>query len=251
MMTSQHKLFSCFFPNDEATHRLFCFPCAGGDVTMFRDWYQYLPDTEVWCANLPGRGVLTSMPYPDSFAGLIQPFIAELSNDFADRPIMLLGHSFGALLAYALAIDMQRNNVPADALLVCARRGPERKGRYDFSAMSDQQVLDKLIEMNSIPDELMQSEELLSFYLQVIIRDLVLNETIVSTDQPLAIPLYIYAGQQDAVVSPEDIAAWQTVTTGTVVQRDFPGDHLFIMKNREPFLDQLSLDIDEIQGIED
>lgn len=250
MKTSQNKLFSCFFPNDEATHRLFCFPCAGGDVTMFRDWYQYLPDTEVWCANLPGRGVLSSTPYPENFADLIHPILAELSKDFTDKPIMLLGHSFGALVAYALALDLQRNNEPVEALLVCARRGPERKGRYDFSAMSDEQVLGKLIEMNSIPDELMQSEELLSFYLKVIIRDLVLNETIVSTGQPLSVPLYIYAGAEDAVVSLEDIAAWQTVTTGAVVQRDFAGDHLFIVKNREPFLDQLSLDIDAIQGIE-
>ncbi|MDX1693904.1 MAG: alpha/beta fold hydrolase [Ketobacteraceae bacterium] len=248
MIHSTNKLFTCFYPNPEASHRLFCFPSAGGDATLFRDWYQYLPDTEVWGVTYPGRGVLANTPPCDSFPELAGLLAKEL-RDYQDKPVMFFGHSFGALISYELALQNPLLN--PQALFVSARRAPHLSDRHGFRHMNDQEVLEKLKSVNSIPLAIAESPEILEYYLKTIVSDLHLNETIIQSPDKLDTPVFIYAGLNDDFVHLQEMEGWKSTSTDIRNFQTFEGDHFFIVNCKDEFLDQLSLDVDSIQGIED
>ena len=251
MIFSENKFFSCFYPNDSATHRLFCLPSAGGDANMFRDWFEYFPDTEVWGVTYPGRGVLSQSEFSESFGQLTRALVSELDS-YKDKPFLFFGHSFGALLSYAIALELAKDVNPLEGLLVCARRAPQAKDRHGFSQKSDKEVLEKLMAMNSIPLAIAESDDLLEYYLNIIIKDLTLNETLIPvTSESLNLPLYVYSGRADEFVSIQEMGGWPEITTGKTISRQFEGDHFFIVNNKDEFLDQFSQDVEFLQGIDE
>ena len=64
---------TCRKPSPQARLRLFCFPYAGGGVSLFRAWSNSLPaDVEVCPIQLPGRGTRLMEPPFTRLSPLVQ-----------------------------------------------------------------------------------------------------------------------------------------------------------------------------------
>ncbi|WP_250279849.1 thioesterase domain-containing protein [Frankia sp. Cppng1_Ct_nod] len=90
-------------PASNATHRLVCFPHAGGSASFFRWIFQMLPTTtEVLGVQYPGRQDRRSEPLIPTISGLADQ-VHEVLGSRLDRPTAFFGHSMGAVVAFEVA----------------------------------------------------------------------------------------------------------------------------------------------------
>ena len=107
-----------------ATHRLYCFPYAGGSPGVYLPWERQLPELEVWGVLSPGRGKRFDEPPIERVPALVRALLAEA--EFRP-PYLLFGHSLGALLAFETARALQDADRPGPvALVVSGHRPPHR-----------------------------------------------------------------------------------------------------------------------------
>lgn len=83
--------------------RVYCFPHAGGNPRSFLGWQSDLAGVaEIAGLCPPGRGNRYREPALTDVAELADAVAHEISAT-ADRPFVLFGHSFGAVLAFEVA----------------------------------------------------------------------------------------------------------------------------------------------------
>src|ERR1700754_766971 len=92
--------------------RLFCFPYAGGSLSIFSNWEQYLiPGLETYPVSLSGR----AMRFKERRIERMQPLIKNLARflkPLFSVPFAFYGHSMGALVSFELARYLRENELP-------------------------------------------------------------------------------------------------------------------------------------------
>ncbi|NEE49023.1 alpha/beta fold hydrolase, partial [Streptomyces sp. SID8455] len=84
--------------------RLICLPPAGSGAGAFHAWRPYVPEhLELVPVELPGRGSRIDEPVPDDLDALVEALLHGLEPEL-NLPYALFGHSFGAVVAYELAL---------------------------------------------------------------------------------------------------------------------------------------------------
>ena len=227
--------------NDLAKIRLVCFSNAGGGASMFRQWHTFLGgDVEVWGAVYPGRDTLIGEPISKSISTIISYYINDLSL-FNDLKIVFYGHSFGALIAYMLAIKLRDLGCSIDVLCVGARRSPTMPSREKMDFSSDKKLVDQLATFGGIPDVLLRDNDMLNYFLPHIRNDLELNEkTITLSNMKLDTPIFAYSSPDDILVLPKEIRAWGDCTDRSFENISLSGGHFFIKNNERVFFDQIN-----------
>lgn len=235
MIFGKNKSTACFTPNPRASVRLFCFPCAGGGASMYRRWSQLLPDVEVWAVNYPGRETLHGQPFAASVDAIIAP-VLEQEELFAEKPFVIYGHSFGSLVAFAAAFQLQQRGIAARALVVSARRAPHLPASQIFADLPQQPFLVELDKFGGMPDSIRKDPEMMAFYLPIIRADLRLNEiTALPPADRIDAPLHLFSASYDPSSSASELLAWKQSTNGHFQHREYTGGHFFIQDNAEEF----------------
>lgn len=223
-------------PRPAARLRLLCLPHAGGGAAAYHDWSAALPgDVEVCAVRPPGREsrlgerpIAELAPLLDALAGAVRPLL--------DRPVALFGHSLGALVAFELARQLQREGAPPRHLFVSGRQPPNvRTASPPIHHLPDAAFLAELYRLNGVPAGV--SPELLEMMLPALRADFAVDEGYVYRDEaPLRCPLTAFGGTDDALVAEEQVAAWRPHTRGRFAARMFPGDHFFPRSARDALL---------------
>lgn len=236
MLLSKNKSLVCFSPNAAARRRLICFPCAGGGASMYRQWAKWLPDTEIWAASYPGRETLSSLPFAESHEDVLA-LLMEQENIWQDKNLVLYGHSFGAFMAFAAALDLQRQGVRAEGLIVSARRAPLLPASERIGDLSDARFLAQLDRLGGIPAAIRHDADMMAYYLPIIRADLKLNDN-AQTDSADVIdsPVYLFSAQDDHAASEEELDAWRYCTRQPFVHRVLAGGHFFIQDDAAAFI---------------
>ncbi|HEU5470220.1 MAG TPA: alpha/beta fold hydrolase [Actinophytocola sp.] len=94
---------------------VFCFPHGGGDPRGYLGWQAGL-DAELLAVCAPGRGHRFAEPPPESI-GELAVGAADAIAGHADAPIVLFGHSFGALVAFEVARLLRDTATPRHVVL--------------------------------------------------------------------------------------------------------------------------------------
>ncbi len=210
---------------------MFCFPYAGGGASLYAAWKSHLPeDIELCPVQLPGRETRLGEP---SFTRM-KPLVDELCKvllSYMDLPYAMFGHSTGAVVAYATALQFKaRWNLSPLHLFVSARRAPHLPSTEQaVHTLSDDGIIEKLRQLQGTPEEIFDSPELLTLLLPVLRADLELNDKYVSDiGEKLDCPVTAIGAIKDKHVTAKELDAWRMTTRGSFQSYLFPGDHFFI-----------------------
>lgn len=227
----------------ESRIRLFCFPYAGSSAQIFHGWQQQLPSgIQVSPVHLPGRGKrIREKPLTDLLA-LAELLIADLLQDL-EKPYALFGHSLGATIAFEVARAARRKGLPLPAhLIVSGCRAPQLSHtRFHSYDLPTADLIERLRKLNGTPPQVLESPELMEFFLPIVRADLEMIQTYkYLVEAPLSCPIAAFGGWQDLEEPPEMIAPWREHTTASFQRLMFPGDHFFLHSDTGNLLHAIS-----------
>lgn len=233
-------------PSPQARLRLFCFPYAGGGVSIFRAWSDTLPaDVEVCPLQFPGRGTRLMEPPFTQLSPLVQA-LAEALFPLLDKPFAFFGHSLGALVSFELARRLRRQYaVQPVRLFISADRAPQIPNRDPaIHSLPEGEFLTELRRLKGTPTELLEDEEVMQIMLPVLRADFAVYETYrYSTEPPLNCPISAFGGLQDHRVNRGDLEAWRDHTGVSFSLTMFPGDHFYLNTTQPALLQALSQEL--------
>lgn len=221
---------------DPPAVRLFCFPFAGGSCTALRSWIARLPpEIESWGAEYPGRGRRWSETPCNSIGELVEEFIAAIALT-SDRPFALFGYSFGALVAFELALALRdRQRLTPLCLVVASARAPHLTATGQLMyRLSDSDLIQQLRLLEGTPPEILANAGLMELLLPAIRADLRAYETYrYSPCAPLQCPIIVVRGADDRLVGPDQAHAWSVYGQRSLFKLHvLPGGH-FLHKSAE------------------
>jgi len=238
----------------ETRCRVFCFAHAGGGPSLFSRWPRFVsgnlellpvqpPGHEARVREQPYRSIEELLP---QLIGVIEPLL--------EVPFVLFGHSLGALIAFELAHQLQRQGGPIPKLLVVSSlRAPHLHARANRSAqplyrLPDQQLIAEVDRrFGGIPSEIVTNEEFLSLLRPVLRADLQMAETYsFRATEPLRCPILALGGFDDPEVPLSALMAWETHTRGPFSWRLFPGGHFYVRDAPGEVIEAIESTLDQI-----
>ncbi|WP_445529223.1 thioesterase II family protein [Streptomyces cyslabdanicus] len=228
--------------------RLFCFPYAGGGASAYGRWQRTLDahgaHIRVLPVQLPGREGRIDEPRFTDLSTLIDDMDAELDEEL-ERPHLFYGHSMGALIAYSLAWRRQQRSAPLPlAVVLSAYRAPHLPApQIARPEASDEELIESLAALGGIPQVLLSHPDFLSALLPVARDDLMLctGSPVAPTSAPLRVPLHLFAGRRDRLVSVPEVVSWRKHAGRGCEVRTMPGGHFFVRAHEDSFLRELAL----------
>lgn len=221
---------TCPQARPDAVTRLICLPHAGGGTAAFFPLARLLPAAiELRGVRLPGRESRIAEP-PYTAMRLLVPALVDGVREIVARPYALFGHSLGALVAFELARELRRRELPLPhTIVVSGRRAPTAiSAEAAIHKLPDDAFIAELIRRyDAIPEAVLKEPELMALFVPVLKADFALFETHTHRPEPpLDCRLAIYGGEDDPQ-TPE-MAGWADLFAGTVRRRLFPGGHFYM-----------------------
>jgi medium-chain acyl-[acyl-carrier-protein] hydrolase len=234
------KWFKKYRHNKNAKLRLFCFPYAGGNASIFDGWEKALPESvDVFAIQAPGRTVRFSEKPIASLREKVTILAKEI-EPYLDVPHIFIGHSNGALTAFELARELQLRNSGGTQLrhlVLSAKRAPHLPKHERIHDLPYRQFVEKLKEFQATPGEILEQDDLMQLLEPMLRADFSLSETHdFRTDIQLESPTTLFWGDADHRVPKNDMLAWQEHVARQVNLIEFNGDHFFINHNRTEFV---------------
>lgn len=245
LKSEQNPWITSLPANPDAEIRLFCFPYAGGGISMFRPWSVELPQKiEVCPIQLPGRDErLHEKPFRD-FSKLVDVLVQGLKPELK-MPFAFFGHSMGALLAFEVARLLQKSyQITPVHLFISACPAPhlsESLLSLPNPTASDEEIIAQLHRFNSMPESILQKTNLILDVLPTFRADLeVFKSYNYSTIESLDCPITVFGGKQDTLVCYEHLIPWQTQTRSSFDIKMFTGNHFFLQSQRSMLLQSIA-----------
>ncbi|MFC3386250.1 thioesterase II family protein, partial [Couchioplanes azureus] len=218
------------FHRADAPTRVVCFPHAGGAAGFFFPTSRALSDTaEVLTVQYPGRQDRRAEPYAGSIAELTEGVARELAM-LPDLPLVLFGHSMGALVAYELAARLHRDGGPPVTNLVTSGcRAPSRWRPERLHLLDDDQVLAELSALSGTHSRILGDAAMMRLALPPLRADFTAMAAYhrqAATRVPY--PITALVGGSDPKVAVGDAAAWRNHTTGGFELHVLPGGHFYL-----------------------
>ncbi len=213
--------------------RLLCLPYAGGSATVFGAWNNLPADVEVCAAQLPGRQDRLGEPALTA----VEPIVARLVDALGTRPaapLAVYGHSFGALLAFELSLELQSAGKAPIALIVGARPAPQLPPAREAIHHLPQHAFLRAIHVRyGTPLDVLEDPDLMPLIVPPLRADLKALETHrPAPGAKVDVPITALRGRRDQVVEVREMEAWQEVTTRTVNVHEIDAGHFFVDTHR-------------------
>ncbi len=225
-------------PRPDAPLRLLCCHHAGGTATALLPLAERMPDCcEPLLFELPGRGLAPDLPPAADFAeaiGYLRPRMAAV----IDRPVVVLGHSLGALLAHAVVAGLppaQRGLVRAVVVSAFPSPAAVLAAAEPGRLRSRDELLAELRERDGSAAMLFEEPEVLEYFLQLLAADLHLADSYAEPPaEPLDADYHVWFGRDDRLLPTEQLPGWQAVSARPVELRDFAGGHFYLTRSEPP-----------------
>jgi surfactin synthase thioesterase subunit len=217
-------------PSPLASAVLACFPHAGGSASFFVPVARALaPNLDVLAVQYPGRQDRRGDACIDDIGELADACLPALLP-WLDRPVALFGHSMGAVVAFEVAVRLERDHgIVPRRLFASGRRAPSTHRDETVHLGDDGHVLDELKRLSGTDARLLGDDEVLAMIMPAIRSDYRAIERYRWRPGPaLACPVTALVGDDDPKASVEEVKAWAGHTTGGFDMRVFPGGHFYL-----------------------
>lgn len=226
----------------EVECELLCLAHAGGSSLAYRDWGAWAPSwLGVRPVELPGRGRrLTEAPLRRM--RVLAGALASVIERREDGPYALFGHSMGALVAFEVTQLLRARGCRGPRHLFVSAMAPPQSGRGRAGALHtapDEVLVERLRTYNGTPPEVLANDELLALVLPTIRADFEVLETYLPNLAPLDVPVTVFGGRDDPLVSPADLMGWRTVASMSGL-RVFTGGHFYLADQGRAVVDAIA-----------
>ncbi|UUV32291.1 alpha/beta fold hydrolase [Amycolatopsis roodepoortensis] len=226
-------------PLNDPAARLFLFHHAGGSHLLYRGWAEHFPkDWELCLLEAPGRGRIQHVPLIDDCDRLVDYFHTAVAP-LLDRPFGFFGHSMGALIAYQCTRRLHHDGGPLpDWLGVSAAGAPNTEAGTDSRPhlMSDEELRRWLRDVGGSTPQLLDNDDVWTTFAPVFRNDFTVLATWARPRDPeqLPVPLSVFGGYRDTLISEDRLLAWQAFTTHFRGLERYEGGHFFVMNHQRP-----------------
>lgn len=218
---------------------LVCLPFAGAGASFFYPWNEKAgKEIEIVAIQLPGREWrVDEEPYRDVTTA-VDGLFPEIAGELRAGPVMLFGHSLGAVLAYELAHRFSAApGFYVARLIVSGSPGPWTRRARRATGLPDGDFLDRVSEFAQYNAETMQNPEVRRLVLPTLRADVEMHEEYVSArSDPLPAPITSLRGHEDQLVTADHAAEWARATSREFEFTELPGSHMYITQGADEIL---------------
>jgi surfactin synthase thioesterase subunit len=224
---------------------LVCVPPAGSGASFFRAWRSELP---IVALQLPGRESRLADPMPERLSALAADLLPRLEEAAAGYgAVAVLGHSFGAMVAFELcrALSLQDGR----AILVASGAAVPGTLMHDpVSRLPATELAARIAAMTGYAHPAMEDPELLELIIPPLRNDLRLHEEYVPAYPPLtAVPVLGLRGREDRLIPSSAVREWTGLTTGPFRYAEVAGGHMYLAEDHAELLKVVT---DFVTGVE-
>ncbi|MCU1536549.1 MAG: putative thioesterase [Humibacillus sp.] len=199
-----------------------------------------VPGLASMTVTYPGHGRRISETLAPSVERMAADALTQLlehrSRTGSTAPVVLLGYSMGALVAYELAHLLSDLGTPAAELLVMASTPPEHVVGTGLSLTGDDELLEHceqygILAASSFPDAALRRLFLPALRNDILAVDRYPGPVRGTRPLPTGTRLTVFTGDADPTVS--DLPAWADLVDTAVATRHYAGGHFFLTECRE------------------
>ena len=222
---------------DPAQTKLICFSPAGAGAGFWVPVQSALPDCDFVPVQLPGREERFGESLWEN-AESIGKAVADAIKAEGWDSVILVGYSYGSLLAFEVASNLERDGRSIHHLVACARRAPQRAAIASISDLSDESLIAYVNRLGGLPPELSDDPYIWEILLPVLRADFRANDNYMVSElrSPLACPISVIAGLSDAATAEGRAEAWGKYTSARFQIEYVDGGHFFIRENLKSFV---------------
>jgi surfactin synthase thioesterase subunit len=184
-----------------------------------------------------------SEPLISEMDALVEDLYRQV-KDIANRErYAIYGHSLGGLAAYLLTLKLLENDHrKPEHVFITGTTAPSSTSRTEKkrSLLPKQEFIQEVKELGGMPDEILESEDMLNFLEPILRNDFGASERYLYEEGAvLDIPITVITGSEEDMEK-EDILLWQQESCLPVDFRQLPGGHFFIMEHANKLVEIIS-----------
>jgi surfactin synthase thioesterase subunit len=154
-----------------------------------------------------------------------------------DRAVALLGHSMGAVVAFETALRLEALGVVPTTLFLSSHPAPGRASQRWPHTLADDVLLGELRRLGATPQAVIEQPEMRELILANLRSDYrAVARYRARPGRRLTCPIVALVGDGDPDVDPDDMRSWADVTTGPMTFCKLPGDHFYLIAQRDAVL---------------
>ncbi|MEU4357224.1 alpha/beta fold hydrolase [Streptomyces virginiae] len=228
---SPSRWLRAYHPRPAAAARLVCFPHAGGAANAFTALSAALPeDVELFAVQYPGRQDRRGEPCAQDLSELASGAAQALAGHDG-RPLFLLGHSMGALVAFETARLLEERGSVARLFVSAARPPAQDWQEPDLALVGDEELTAGLRRLGGIPEPLLADPEVAGEILRLLRADhRALLRHRCTPDTRVAAPVTVLLASADPKNSLEQMADWARHTAGGYEITALSGGHFSLVE---------------------
>ncbi|MET8584884.1 alpha/beta fold hydrolase [Streptomyces collinus] len=215
------------------------FPHAGGAASFYAPFARLFPEGyDVAAVQYPGRQERFGEPFVETVEGLAARVVPSLRRWAAEPvPLVLVGHSMGASVAYESVLRLGSEGATAHCRLVVSGRTAPSTPRETPACDTDQEILDHTAGLGGTDAAVLRDPDLMDLVLPVLRNDYrAVTRYQPDPDAVVDTPVLCLTGDRDPRVAPEEAAAWKTHTSAGFRLEILPGGHFFLTDHPDTFV---------------
>lgn len=222
--------------------RLVCFPHAGGTAPFFRPVpFALKSEVDVIAVQYPGRQDRRQEPPLTDLRTLAARIYEVLRIQQPELPLVLFGHSMGAVVAFEVARLCEADGRRPARLIVSGRRGPAvHEAGEAVHQQDDQGILNEIRRLNGSSSAVLDDPDLTRAALPSLRADYCAIETYRATSEDVVdCPISALTGDDDPKTRVEAAKEWRNHTTGTFDIEVFRGGHFYLIDEMDRVIELL------------
>lgn len=238
--------------------RLFLFPPAGCDVSIYSSWEKHFPENiEVCVLKLPGRGKRIDEDLETDINKIVTNIVNQIKN-MKDIPFIFFGHSMGALIAYETVVKLNHYKMKLpEKLIVSGMKSPgvlsntnQDMNKLKLYELDDSKLKNIIINLGGIPDLLKENDRFLDILIPILRNDLKLcNLYKKKYIDKIPVDIEILGGDKDQLASIEEMNDWNKYSSKKTSSKYFEGGHFYFYNNLEKFFGIINDEISKIKRL--